>query len=269
MKRVTRIPARPDRPLDAHKGAFGTLTLLAGSDGMLGASILAARGALRGGVGLCRACLPRGLMAPFTVAVPSATTLARTPALRGFFASTDAIVVGPGLGTGQEARKQVRQVIRGSTVGIVLDADGLNLCAPLRRPMTAAAPVVLTPHPGEAARLLNTDSASVQKDREAAVSDLVGRSGQTVVLKGARTLVADGIHIYENQTGNPGMSTGGSGDVLAGLMGALLAQGMDPFDAAVLAVHLHGKAGDLVADRLSQSGLIAEDLPLAIAEVMK
>ena len=269
MKRVTKIPACPLRPTDAHKGTFGTLTLLAGSEGMLGAAILAARGALRGGVGLCRACLPAKLTAPFTVAVPAATTFVRTPTLRGLLNSSDALVVGPGLGTGPEARKQVRQVVRTSRVGMVLDADGLNLSAPLGRAMVAAAPVVLTPHPGEAARLLGTDSAAVQKDRRAAVCELVAQSGQTVVLKGAHSLVADGTRLYENQTGNPGMSTGGTGDVLAGLMGGLLAQGMDPFDAAVLAVYLHGKAGDLIADRLSQSGLTAEDLPLAIAEVMK
>ena len=265
---TTTVPMLTARDPHGHKGTYGTVGLLCGSDGMLGAAILCARGALRGGAGLVRACLPENLMAPFTVAVPAATTLARTAELTGLFGRVDALVVGPGLGIRELKGQHVMQVLRSSPVPTVLDADGLNLIGPLDHPLVAGAPVVLTPHPGEAGRLLDKSSADVQKDREAAVLELVERSGQICVLKGVGTLVSDGKRVYENQSGNPGLATGGTGDVLAGLMAALLAQGMAAFDAARLAVHVHGRAGDLVAGRLSQAGLTAEDLPLAIAEVM-
>ncbi len=266
MRTVTRLPRLKRRDPQAHKGSFGTVALLAGSDGMLGAAILAARGALRGGAGLVRACLPEALMAPFTVAVPAATTVKRTAALLGFLDQPDAVVVGPGLGQAVSTAKQVAALLKKSSVPMVLDADALNVLAPLPRTFKSTAPLVLTPHPGEARRLLG--GVDVQADRPAAVHELVKRSGQVVVLKGAGTLVCDGQRLFQNRSGNPGMATGGSGDVLAGLLGALLAQGYEPFDAACLAVNIHGKAGDLVAQRLSQTGLTAEDLPLAIAEVM-
>ena len=268
VTRTTTVPKLRAREPHGHKGTYGTVGLLCGSDGMLGAAILCARGALRGGAGLVRACLPENLMAPFTVAVPAATTLARTTEWTGLFGGVDALVVGPGLGTRELKGQQVQQLVRSTPVPTVLDADGLNLIAPLENALVTGAPVVLTPHPGEAARLLDKTSADVQQDRGAAVLELAALSGQICVLKGAGTLVSDGERIFENQTGNPGLASGGTGDVLAGLMGALLAQGMTAFDAACLAVHVHGRAGDLVAGRLSQAGLCAEDLPLAIAEVM-
>jgi len=151
----------------------------------------------------------------------------------------------------------------------VLDADALNVLAPLRRAIAPAVPVVLTPHPGEAARLLGWSTPQVQADRTGALRELTRRSGAVVVLKGARTLVGDGARWFQNTTGNPGMATGGSGDVLAGLLGALLAQGLAPFEASCLAVHAHGRAGDLVARRLGEVGLIASDLPAALAEVLR
>jgi hydroxyethylthiazole kinase-like uncharacterized protein yjeF len=269
VKQIIHVPALPQRPTAGHKGTFGTLSLLAGSEGMLGAAILAARGALRGGVGLCRVCLPEALMSPFTVAVPAATTVPRTETLHGFLDESTAVVVGPGLGTAAIAGEQVRLVMRDSPGPIVLDADGLNLVAPLGGSLTAAAPLVLTPHPGEAARLLQSDAAAVMHDRVAAAGELAMTCGQVVVLKGQGTLVCDGDRLFRNRTGNSGLATGGTGDVLAGLIGALLCQGMEPFDAACLGVHVHGAAGDLVASRLSVAGLCAEDLPLAIAEVMR
>lgn len=269
VTRIDTVPRLPARDPKGHKGTYGTVGLLCGSDGMLGAAILCARGALRGGAGLVRACLPEHLMAPFTVAVPAATTLARTTEWTGLLGGVNALVVGPGLGTKDLGSQQVRELLRSTAVPTVLDADGLNLIAPLDAPLwSPGAPVVLTPHPGEAARLLGSSSAEVQADREAAVLAVADRSGQICVLKGAGTLVCDGERLFENQTGNPGLATGGTGDVLAGLMGALLAQGVEAFEAACLAVHVHGRAGDVVASRLSQAGLCAEDLPLAIAEVM-
>jgi hydroxyethylthiazole kinase-like uncharacterized protein yjeF len=269
--RTSAVPRLPARRADAHKGTFGTVLVLAGSDGMLGAAILCARGALRGGAGLVRAALPRNLMAPFTVAVPAATTLPRpAPArLPSALGGASAVVAGPGLGATAAVRALVLALLRMAAVPVVLDADALNVLAPLRAPLPGRAPKVLLPHPGEAARLLGCAVADVQRDRVAAARQLAQRSGAVAVLKGHGTLVADGRRLFRNRTGNPGMATGGSGDVLAGLLGALLAQGMAPFPASCLAVHAHGRAGDLVARRLSQAGLCAEDLPLAIAEVLR
>lgn len=268
MKRVREVPRLPKRARDAHKGTFGTVLVVAGSRGMLGAAILCARGALRGGAGLVRACLPAGLMAPFTVAVPSATTVVREiAAMLAAARSADAVVVGPGLGQSLPSRLLLRHLQR-LDVPMVLDADALNVSSPLRRPMRRGRRI-LTPHPREASRLLGCDTEEIQQDRERSVAALAQRSGGIVVLKGSGTLVCDGERLFVNSTGNPGMATGGSGDVLTGLIGALLAQGMPPFEAACLGVHVHGKAGDLVARRLSPAGLIAEDLPLAIAEVLR
>lgn len=270
MRRVTTVPRLPGRPRDGHKGTFGTVLLLAGSAAMPGAAILAAQGALRGGAGLVRLVLPAALRVPLACAVPCATTVRRAPApLRAALADANAVVAGPGLGSAQTTRRLVSLILQASRVPVVLDADALNVLAPLRAPLAARGPVILTPHPGEAARLLGTTAAAVQRDRRAALAALCARSGAVVVLKGQGTLIGDGAQWFRNRTGNPGMATGGAGDVLAGLLGALLAQGMAPFAAAVLAVHAHGAAGDRVAARLGQAGLIASDLPPAIAEVLR
>jgi NAD(P)H-hydrate epimerase len=272
VKQIVRPPKLlPRRSRAAHKGDFGTVLVVAGSEGMLGAAVLCATAALRGGAGLVQVSVPRELQPLLPLAVPCATTLPRSlPTLARAAAAAETIVVGPGLGATAATRSLVRAVLRAACAPVVLDADALNVLAPLRRPVRGpAAGVVLTPHPGEAARLLGTDSQTVQADRPAALQQLCERSGAIVVLKGARTLVGDGRRCYTHRTGNPGMATGGAGDVLAGLLAALLAQGLPPFAAACLAVHVHGQAGDLVARRLSEPGLIAADLPLAIAEVLR
>jgi len=260
----------PKRPRDGHKGSFGTVLVVAGSHDMLGAAILCATAALRSGAGLVQACVPAALQPLVASAQPCATTVARTPAeLRRALGRADAVVVGPGLGQSPATRRLVATVLRFARGPIVLDADALNVLAPLQRPLAARVPVVLTPHPGEAGRLLGSDAAAVQKDRNGALDALVACSGGIVVLKGHRTLVGDGDRTFENRTGNPGMATGGSGDVLAGLLGALLAQGLAAYDAACFGVHVHGRAGDRVARRVGEAGLIARDLPAAIAEELR
>lgn len=270
LRAVRSVPRLPRRPREAHKGTFGTVLVVAGSESMLGAAVLAATAALRGGAGLVRVAVPRALQPFVAAAVPCATTVARAGApLRAALAHASALVVGPGLGATPATRRLVRAILRAARVPVVLDADALNVLAPLRRPLRTRAPLVLTPHPGEAARLLGTTAARVQADRAAALRELCARSGGVVVLKGARTLVGDGQEVFTNRTGNPGMATGGSGDVLAGLLGALLAQGLAPFAAARLGVHAHGRAGDRIAARVGEVGLIAADLPLAIAEVLR
>ncbi len=264
------VPRLPVRARDAHKGTFGTVLVVAGSHDMLGAAILCATAALRGGAGLVRVAVPAALQPFVALAVPPATTVARrgapfAAAMRG----AQAIVVGPGLGAGAATRVLVRTLLAASRAPLVLDADALNAIAPLRRPLAASAPLVLTPHPGEAARLLGTTSAVVQTDRPAALRALCERSGAVVVLKGARTLVGEGRAVFTNRTGNPGMATGGTGDVLAGLLGALLAQRLEPFAAARLAVRVHGAAGDRLVRTLGEAGLVASDLPLAIAQELR
>ncbi len=272
MRIVRRVPLLPKRPRDGHKGTFGTVLVVAGSDGMAGAAVLAATAALRGGAGLVQVALPRALQPVLAVAVPCATTLVRSAAnVLAAAVRCQAIVAGPGLGATPSTRALVRTLLAVPDVPRVLDADACNVLAPLpkTRALASRGPLVLTPHPGEAARLLGCTTADVQRDRPAALRALCARSGGVVVLKGAHTLVGDGVRCFTNRTGNPGMATGGSGDVLAGLLGALLAQGMAPFDAACLAVHVHGAAGDRVASRLGEAGLIASDLPLAIAEELR
>jgi NAD(P)H-hydrate epimerase len=270
MKPVRKLPKLPRRARDAHKGDCGTVLVVAGSHAMLGAAVLCATAALRGGAGLAQVALPRELMPLLPLAQPCATTILRGGAgLRASLRRADAVVVGPGLGATAATRALVRGVLRHAVGPVVLDADALNVLSPLRRPLPGATRLVLTPHPGEAGRLLGIGAADVQRDRVGALRELCAASGAIVVLKGAGTLVGDGERFYTNTTGNPGMATAGSGDVLAGLLGALLAQRLDPFDAACFAVWAHGAAGDLVAARGSEAGLIASDLPAALAEVLR
>jgi len=272
MKKVRRLPTLPARSRDAHKGDFGTVMIVAGSPEMLGAAVLCARAATRGGAGLVRVGLPESLLSLLPLAVPEATTFVRTPkALREQVAAADAIVIGPGLGATATNKRLVAGVLRDSNVPVVVDADACNVLAPLpknAKGLTSAADLILTPHPGEAGRLLGVSSKDVQADRDEAVHELCRRSGATVVLKGKGTLVGDGARCYRNATGNPGMASGGSGDVLSGLLGALLARGMKPFEAACLGVHLHGKAGDVARDARGEHGMVASDIVDAIAEVL-
>ena len=294
MRPVRRLVKLGKGPRDAHKGDFGTVLVLAGSDGMLGAAVLCARAATRSGAGLVRVGLPRALVSLLPLAVPEAMTFARASGdrvagaamgvaamrtLRQQLAAADAVVVGPGMTTQAATRQLVSLVLQHSEVPVVLDADALNVLAPLPRqlsgrplscrPLSGRAPIVLTPHPGEAGRLLGVATQDVQADRDAAVLELCQRSGAIVVLKGAETLVADGERCYRNRTGNPGMASGGSGDVLSGMLGAMLARGLAAFDAACLAVHCHGQAGDLACKRQGEHGMVASDIVDAIAKVLQ
>lgn len=271
MKNVRRVPKLCARRSDAHKGDFGRVVIVAGSRGMLGAAVLCARAATRGGAGLVRVGLPAELVPLLPLSVPEAMTFAvGATELNQQLAEADAVVIGPGLTPAASTRQQVRLVLKQSEVPAVLDADALNVLAPLRAPLSCRAPVILTPHPGEAARLLGSSTREVQKDRRSAVAELCKASGAIVVLKGEGTLVADGQRCYRNQTGNPGMASGGSGDVLAGLLGAMLArtESVDAFEAACLAVHVHGRAGDLARDAIGENGMVASDLVNGIAEVL-
>lgn len=277
LDEVRTLPRLGARRADGHKGSYGTVAIVAGRDGMLGAAILCARAALRGGAGLVRVALEDAVSrAALTAAVPGAMTVDRARDPADWVAGASVLAVGPGLGDDRQAEAALDGVAEAiaRTDGlraVVVDADALNILA--RRHGLAwpgTVPAVFTPHPGEAARLLGcSGSSAVQSARRAAIEELVGKTGAVCVLKGAATLVCDGRRMFENTTGNPGLGTGGSGDVLTGLIAALIAQGMEPFEAACLGVHVHGAAGDRVARERSMAGLVAEDLPDAISRELQ
>jgi hydroxyethylthiazole kinase-like uncharacterized protein yjeF len=289
----------PRRARDAHKGSVGTVLVVAGSRGMSGAAVLTGEAALRSGAGLVTVASPdqtqRAVELKTTCLVtkplPETATgaLARgaLDALPGLIEGKGALAVGPGLSRDPETVEVVRALVAwlGRAVGprLVLDADGLNAFegqADLLRAVAGRA--VLTPHPGEFARLVGASpealndrsSARVARDRRASLEAFVARTGVTTLLKGAGTLVGrarpgGGVDLWENTTGNPGMATAGSGDVLTGVVAALLAAGLEPWDAARLGAWLHGRAGDLAAREWGWAALTATDLLPALGRAIR
>lgn len=271
MKMNIRIPALtpervmadfPQRPRDSHKGQFGTVAVLGGAPGMIGATLMAARAALKLGAG----CVHAGLLAENAPTIdliqPELMLHSASSALQ--LTDVDVLAVGCGLGTSIAAQTILYRALKHNAV-LVLDADALNLLAKhadlqddLRNRST---PSALTPHPGEAARLLACSTKEVQADRIAAVRQLAQRFACSVVLKGADSLCAtvDG-KLFVNHTGNPGMSSAGMGDVLTGMIAAFIAQGLTADHAMLLAVHLHGAAGDALAEQDAGIGMTATEL---------
>jgi ADP-dependent NAD(P)H-hydrate dehydratase / NAD(P)H-hydrate epimerase len=261
-------------PCQAHKGNRGHTLIIGGSRGFAGAAGLAARAALRSGTGLVSVLVPQsvaplvGALAPAAMVHFGAETADGRLDARAWPAGGrrpqdfDAVLLGPGMGNGPHVLAHLQPWLKQTRVPVVLDADALNACADHADILAgASAPLTLTPHPGEAARLLACTAAEVQADRDTAVRRLTRHGRCVAVLKGAGTLVCEpdgGPHV--NLTGNPGMGCGGTGDALAGLLTGLLAQGYRPFDAARIAVYLHGLAGDGAARDFSQPGMTACDL---------
>ena len=252
----------PARRYDAHKGMFGRVLVIGGSRDTAGASILASRAALLAGAGVVTyagsvvtrdACLAHH---PEIITEPLDSTLKLD--------KYQTIVVGPGLGVSESARRLVAHVLEVAPSPLVLDADALNV---LPAELPRAERIVITPHPGEAARLLGQSIQYVVKNRVEAVQTLADRFGCVAVLKGAGTLVArpGGVRAL-NLTGNPGMAVAGAGDVLAGITGAMLGRGLEPYDAARLAVWLHSVAGDCLAWKIGQECLVAGEIPSALPE---
>jgi NAD(P)H-hydrate epimerase len=269
---VTEVPALPPRPAEANKGNFGRVLVVAGSRGMSGAAVLCGSGALRGGAGLVRLALPTGILPLVAPVNPCYMTAPLAEDAHGRLAAAPedlleqlrwatVAAIGPGLGQSADLKGLLQEVLRHAEVPLVLDADALNNLAgdpdTLRR---CKGPRIITPHPGEFARLEGSDIAAVQAARVERAVRFAADTGVVVVLKGHRTVVTDGRRAYANTTGNPGMATGGTGDVLAGLTAALVAQGLETFAAAVLAVYLHGRAGDLARDDVGEVSLLATDL---------
>lgn len=250
-------PLLPPRPASAHKGTYGTLAVVGGAHGMAGAAALAARAAFRAGAGKVVVVAEEGSRGALHALVAEATTARELPD-----AKPTAIAVGPGLGTDAWGAGRLQEALA-TPLPVVLDADALNL---LRgKPGTLAGragPTVLTPHPGEASRLLGLPASSVVADPESAARRLAAESGATVVLKGFRSVVASPAgRVARVLAGNPGLATGGSGDVQTGVVGALLARGLTAWEAAAAGTYLHGLAGDLVRERLGEESLRASDLP--------
>jgi hydroxyethylthiazole kinase-like uncharacterized protein yjeF len=250
------------RPKDSHKGMFGTVTVIGGSTGMVGAALLAGRAALKMGAGMVHV----GLLADNAPVVDTNCPELMLHTAHGALAATrpDVLVVGCGLGQSPAAQKLLYDALQ-LDAALVVDADALNLIAqrPDLRGMLfgRSKPAVFTPHPGEAARLLGCKTEEVQADRPRAALSLVKRLGGNVVLKGADSLCATReARLHINQTGNPGMSSAGMGDVLAGMIAAFIAQGLSADQAMLLAVHLHGAAGDELAKQQATLGMSATEV---------
>lgn len=273
LEMVTHLPALPPRAADSNKGTFGRVLVVAGSRGMSGAAVLCASAALRAGAGLVYLAVPQEILPIVATANPCYLTaplpqdedgrLAPTAeaALLELARSRDVVAFGPGLGRSPALTALLTSLLTQTQRPVVLDADGLNaLEHHTDRLRLRPAPLILTPHPGELARLLGSDIPTVQKNRRELAVRFAAEHGLVLVLKGHGTVVTDGRRVYQNATGNAGMATGGTGDVLTGLIAALLGQGLEAFAAAQLGVYLHGLAGDLARDDLGEVSLIATDL---------
>ncbi|MGQ9563088.1 MAG: NAD(P)H-hydrate dehydratase [Thermogutta sp.] len=270
------LPLLPIRKRDGHKGHYGTVLIIGGSLGMTGAAGLAGISALRGGAGLVRVATPAPVLGIVAGYEPSYTTIPLPADTAGRIAwhaldriwqeaeQADWVAIGPGLGRSWGLSRLVIRLYQDLPKPLVVDADGLNALVPTGGNLPQApVPRILTPHPGEFQRLVGPSANPHQplSTRWEVAQRFAQNHRVVLVYKGHPTLVTDGTLRYLNPTGNPGMATGGSGDVLTGLIAALGAQGLEPFAAAQLGVYLHGLAGDLGARALGEESLIASDLP--------
>ena len=270
-------PLLPKRSRTSHKGTYGHLLIVSGAQGYAGALVLASGAAARSGAGLVSALAPASIASTVVTAVPEVMVHPAAETVVGSLAASclddwnrkledhEGILLGPGMTTHEDTAAIVRDVLARWEGPLVLDADALNVldAQTIRQSRSR---LVITPHPGELARLLGCSAADIQADRFGAAREAVNALGCVVVLKGAGTIVATEDHaLCVNLTGNPGMARGGMGDVLAGLLAGLMVQGVSPRDAARLAVFLHGRAADRVAWSTSQAGMKAGDVADALA----
>ena len=271
------------RPSDAHKGHTGHLLVIAGSTGKTGAAVMTATSAMRSGAGLVTLGIPASLNPILEAQVIETMTEPLPETVNGILDDTSVnrimdllsdkkcLAIGPGIGTAPETQKLFKNLLQENTKPVVIDADGLNILAGhIEILKDLDTPVVLTPHPGEMARLISTTSANVQKDRIKCARDFAEKFNVHVVLKGARTIVAhpDG-RVFINPTGNPGMASGGMGDVLTGVIAGFIAQGHQPELAAHAGVYLHGATADSLAKNKGPFGYLATDVMNTLPEVIK
>jgi len=283
MQIIETIHKLKPRAVDGHKGDYGKVCIIAGSVGMSGAAALAGRAALRAGAGLVRVATAKNALAIVASIEPSYTTIPLAEDKAGRISAkaistildavseNDAMAFGPGVGISGELRTVVGTLIEQEKLRLVIDGDGLNNLSKLTDwPSKVKAKVVLTPHPGEMKRLwLGLFREPLPSDRQEQAMRLAQHTKAVVALKGAGTVVTDGERVYVNKTGNPGMATAGSGDVLTGAITALIGQGLSNFDAAVLGVYVHGLAGDIAAEKLGQVSVMATDILDALSEAFK
>lgn len=271
------------REIESNKGDYGRLLCVCGSEGMAGAAAMSIGAALRCGTGLVEAALPQSIYPIVASYLPEPVFTLLHPLSDGSASPEDrktlslalkrasAVLIGCGLGKSSAARAEVEQVLQEAEVPVALDADGINILSEhidiLRE---CKAPVILTPHPGEMARLIGTTAGDIQSHREDIARSFVEEYGNILVLKGSGTLVAAaGEYLYRNTTGNPGMAKGGSGDVLAGMIASFAAQAIAPLQSAVGAVYLHGLAGDRCAAKYSQSAMLPTDMIHMLPELFR
>lgn len=267
----------PDRDINAHKGNFGRILLLCGSKGYTGAAALAAMGALRTGAGLVYLGVPQSIYAieaikltePIVFPLPDHLGMFSAESIdeiSGYLPKMDALLVGPGLGQSDGCYSVVHYILKNFHGPVVLDADGINLLAAHKDMLRGrTGPVIITPHMGEFQRL----AGKFCESRETAAANLAGELGVIVLLKGHRTVITDGTVCYVNATGNPGMAVGGSGDVLSGMITALLGQGLEPLEAAACGAWLHGAAGDICAEEIGQYGMLPSDMLNVLPRLLK
>ena len=277
LNHETVLSLLPDRNPWGHKGEFGKLLLLCGSRGYTGAAFFAAMGALRSGAGLVFLGVPESIYGieavklnePVIFPLPDVDgrlSADAVPEILSRLPRMDAVLVGPGLGQSEGTLAVVRAVLEKAECPVVVDADGINVLRAHRDLLRGRkSPTILTPHDGEVARL----GGIIGEDRMAAAAALADDLGCVVLLKGHETCVTDGTDGYINPTGNPGMAVGGSGDVLAGVITALLGTGLPPLEAAACGAWLHGAAGDRCAAELGQYGMLPTDMLSALPRLMK
>ena len=267
----------PDRKPDSHKGDYGKILLLCGSRGYTGAAALAAMGALRSGAGLVYLAVPESIYAIEACKLTEAivlplpdeggkVALAALPEIRRLLPKMDAVLIGCGLGQSEGTRAVLETVLREFSGPVVVDADGINLLAKHMDILRERhAPTILTPHAGEFVRIGGDNKA----DRVSETLRFAMKYGCILLLKGHETVISDGKETYVNQTGNPGMAVGGSGDVLSGIIVSLLGQGIEPLKAAACGAWLHGKAGDICAEEIGQYGMLPTDLVEVLPRLLK
>ena len=263
-----------NRPDDSNKGTLGSLLCICGSYGMAGAAIMAGKAALRCGIGLLKIAVPKSIYPvcatnilesvyyPLEETSNGVISSKNTDFLLEMCEKSSAVVIGCGLSVCDDTKNLVQSVITNCEKPLVIDADALNcICNKLEILKNLKAPAIITPHPGEMARLLHSTPKTVNSNRENTAIDFAKKFGVVTVLKGAGTIIASPAgEVYINHTGNSGMATGGSGDVLSGIIGSLLAQGASPIKAAAAGVFLHGTIGDLAAEKLGKISMLPTDM---------
>ncbi|MBN1445365.1 MAG: NAD(P)H-hydrate dehydratase [Candidatus Omnitrophica bacterium] len=265
---------RHKRQKDTHKGDYGHLFILGGSPGLTGAVCLAGNAAMRSGCGLATIGIPASLNAIIEIKMTEAMSLplpetasgrfsanAAGPALEFINGKADAVLIGPGISTLEETAEFVKKIVEHAEKPLIIDADAITIVSGAKLLLKKRrGAVILTPHPGEMSRLTGLAVKEIQKRREKTAREFADKHDVIVILKGYRTVITDGKNTCMNLTGNPGMATAGSGDVLAGIAGSFLAQGYGAFESAKYAAYIHGLAGDIAAKETGETPLIASDI---------